>query len=146
MGREGPLTDGTIVMELAMDGIRKQHAGFYRGYLADDRSLIPLTMLLATGVAVWLLFYLVSTVGPAPKTPSALAPPVRATSSIFESRNARARPDQRHPPKFAAAPIPPVRRADPEGQLRVDTANRISMVRPPPPANRVFTATRRRDL
>jgi hypothetical protein len=86
MGREGPLTDGTIVMELAMDGIRKQHAGFYRGYLADDRSLIPLTMLLATGVAVWLLFYLVSTVGPVPKTPLVLAPPARATSSIFESR------------------------------------------------------------
>ena len=68
--------DGTIVMELAMDGIRKQHAGFYRGYLADDRSLIPLTMLLATGVA-----------GPAPKTPSVLAPPAPATSSIFESRS-----------------------------------------------------------
>jgi hypothetical protein len=62
------LTDGTIVMELAMDGIRKHHADFYRGYLADDRSLIPLTTLLATGVAVWLLFYLVGTVGPAPRT------------------------------------------------------------------------------
>ena len=82
----GLLADGTIVMELAMDGIRKQHAGLYRGYLADDRSLIPLAMLLATGVAVWLLFYLVSTVGPAPQTPSALAPPAHATSSILESR------------------------------------------------------------
>jgi hypothetical protein len=41
MGREGPLTDGTIVMELAMDGIREHHAGFYPGYLADDRSLSP---------------------------------------------------------------------------------------------------------
>ena len=80
------MTDGTIVMELAMDGIRKRHAGSYRGYLADDRSLIPLTMLLATGVAVWLLFYLVSTLGPAPKTPLVLAPPAHATSSIFESR------------------------------------------------------------
>ena len=43
-------------------------------------------MLLATGVAVWLLFYLVSTLGPAPKTPLVLAPPAHATSSIFKLR------------------------------------------------------------
>jgi hypothetical protein len=47
-------------MELAMN------AEFYRGYLTEDRSLIPLTIVLATGVALWLLFYLVSVVGPAP--------------------------------------------------------------------------------
>jgi hypothetical protein len=41
-------------------------AEFYRGYLTDDRSLMPVTMVLATGVALWLFFYLVSVVGPGP--------------------------------------------------------------------------------
>jgi hypothetical protein len=72
-------------MELAMNGIGK-HAGFYRGYLTDDRSLIPLTIVLATGVALWLLFYLVSVIGPAPKTPSALAPPAHGASVVVQSR------------------------------------------------------------
>jgi hypothetical protein len=53
-------------METVMHGIGK-HAVFYRGYLTDDRSLIPLTIALATIVALWLLVYLVSIVGPAPK-------------------------------------------------------------------------------
>ena len=39
-------------------------AGFYRGYLTDDCSLAPLSIVLATGVALWLFFYLVSVVGP----------------------------------------------------------------------------------
>ena len=73
-------------MELAMNRIGK-HAGFYRGYLTDDRSLMPLTVVLAIGVALWLLFYLVSLVGPAPKAPSALAPPAHATSAIVERRS-----------------------------------------------------------
>ena len=46
------MADGTIVMELAMDGIRKQHAGLYRGYLADDRSLIPLAMHESAGAII----------------------------------------------------------------------------------------------
>jgi hypothetical protein len=37
---------------------------FYRGYLPDDCSLIPLTIVLATIVALWLLVYLVSAFGP----------------------------------------------------------------------------------
>jgi hypothetical protein len=39
---------------------------FYRGYLPDDCSLIPLTIALATIVALWLLVYLVSAFGPQP--------------------------------------------------------------------------------
>ena len=44
-------------------GIEK-HAAFYRGYLIDDRSLVPLTIAWATIVAIWLLVYLVSAIGP----------------------------------------------------------------------------------
>jgi hypothetical protein len=39
---------------------------FYRGYLPDDCSLIPLTIVLAIIVALWLLVYLVSAVGSQP--------------------------------------------------------------------------------
>ena len=41
-----------------MTSIGKQ-AAFYRGYLPDDRSLIPLTVLLSMTLALWLLVYLV---------------------------------------------------------------------------------------
>jgi hypothetical protein len=41
-----------------MNGIEKQ-AAFYRGCLPDDRSLVPLTVLLSTTLALWLLVYLV---------------------------------------------------------------------------------------
>jgi hypothetical protein len=34
--------------------------GFYRGYLPDDRSQVPLTVLLSTTLALWLLVYLVA--------------------------------------------------------------------------------------
>ena len=47
-----------------MNGIEKQ-AAFYRGYLTDERSLVPLTIVLATVVAVWLLVYLVAAVAEA---------------------------------------------------------------------------------
>ena len=40
-----------------MTGTEKQ-AAFYRAYLIDDRSLIPLTFALATIVGLWLLVYL----------------------------------------------------------------------------------------
>ena len=40
-----------------MGGIEGQ-AAFYRGYLIDDRSLAPLTVALATMVALWSLVYL----------------------------------------------------------------------------------------
>jgi hypothetical protein len=44
-----------------MNGIARQ-AAFYRGYLPHDRSLLPLTVLLSTMVAVLLLVYLVGVV------------------------------------------------------------------------------------
>ena len=44
-----------------MNGIGKQ-AAFYRGYLPDDCSLVPLTVLLSTTLALWLLVYLVAAV------------------------------------------------------------------------------------
>jgi hypothetical protein len=45
-----------------MRWIEKQ-ARYYRGYLADERSLVSVTILLANAVAIWLLAYLVSSVG-----------------------------------------------------------------------------------
>jgi hypothetical protein len=47
-----------------MNGIEKQ-AAFYGGYLPDDRSLVPLTVLLSTTLALWLLVYLVVAVAEA---------------------------------------------------------------------------------
>jgi hypothetical protein len=46
------------------NGVAKQ-AAFYRGYQADERSLVPLTILLAAAVPVWLLVYLVGASKPA---------------------------------------------------------------------------------
>jgi hypothetical protein len=42
-----------------MNGIGKQ-AAFYRGYLPDDRSQVPLTVLFSTTLALWLLVYFVA--------------------------------------------------------------------------------------
>jgi hypothetical protein len=50
-----------------MGWVEKQ-ARYYCSYLADERGLIPVTILLANAVAVWLLAYLISSVG----TPSQL--------------------------------------------------------------------------
>ena len=44
-----------------MNGIGKQ-AAFYRGFLPDDRCLVPLTVLLWATLALWLLVYLVAAV------------------------------------------------------------------------------------
>ena len=55
-------------MVAAMNGIEK-HAAFYRAYLADDRSMASVAGVLVIAIAVWLLFYLVSLVGPAPQAP-----------------------------------------------------------------------------
>ena len=52
---------------VAVMGIEK-HAAFYRGYEPDGRSLFPVAVVLATFIAVWLLAYLVSAVGPQPET------------------------------------------------------------------------------
>ena len=46
-----------------MTGSEKQTA-FYRAYLTDDRSLIPLTVAWAAIVGLWLLVYLVSAAAP----------------------------------------------------------------------------------
>jgi hypothetical protein len=61
-------------------GIEK-HAAFYRGYLIDDRSLVPLTIAWVTIVAIWLLVYLVSAIGPQ-------ATPQMAQASSLVSRPA----------------------------------------------------------
>jgi hypothetical protein len=47
-----------------MTWIAKQ-AAFYRGCLPDDRGLVPLTVLLSTTLALWLLVYLVVAVAEA---------------------------------------------------------------------------------
>jgi hypothetical protein len=54
-------------METVMNGIEK-FADYYRGYLPHERSLIPLTIALATVVALWLSLYLISDAGPTPQT------------------------------------------------------------------------------
>jgi hypothetical protein len=61
-------------METVMNGIEK-HAEYYRGYLTHDRSLIPLTIALVTVLALWLLIYLVSAVGPQPRSQTAQCAP-----------------------------------------------------------------------
>ncbi len=45
-----------------MRWIEKQ-VRYYQGYLADERSLIPVTILLANAVALWLLAFLISSAG-----------------------------------------------------------------------------------
>jgi hypothetical protein len=52
-------------METVMNGIEK-YADYYRGYLPHERSVIPLTIALATIIALWLSLYLISDAGPAP--------------------------------------------------------------------------------
>ena len=42
-------------------------AGFYRGYLIDDRNLTPHVAALATLVALWSLVYLVGCLAPVAK-------------------------------------------------------------------------------
>jgi hypothetical protein len=64
-----------------MRWIEKQ-ARYYQACLADERSLIPVTILLAYAVAVWFLAYLISSVdnparrqislSPNPSTPAIL--------------------------------------------------------------------------
>ena len=54
-------------------GIEK-HAAFYRGYQPDDRSLVPVAIVLTTLVALWLLVYLVSAVGTTPTQAAVQSP------------------------------------------------------------------------
>ena len=71
-----------------MNGIEK-HVEYYRAYLPHDRSLIPLTIGLATIVALWLFLYLVSAVGPQPQWQPAQS---AAHPSAVVSRTASPRP------------------------------------------------------
>jgi hypothetical protein len=68
-----------MVMETVMNGIEK-FADYYRAYLPHERSLIPLTIALATIVALWLSLYLISDAGPLP-TPTARSA-MHATSVV----------------------------------------------------------------
>jgi hypothetical protein len=68
-------------MVIAMNEIEKQ-AAFYRGYLADDRSLASVAVILMTAIAMWLLIYLVSLVGPAQSDPQAARPAPAATVAV----------------------------------------------------------------
>jgi hypothetical protein len=71
-----------------MNGIEKQ-AAFYRGHLTDERSLVPLTIVLASVVAVWLLVYLVANVTEAPQDTGAwrAAPSPSATVRLRTCRS-----------------------------------------------------------
>ena len=51
----------------------EMNAGFYRGYLIDDRSLTPHAAALATIVALWFLVYLVGCFAPLAKQPALMA-------------------------------------------------------------------------
>jgi hypothetical protein len=53
-----------------MNEIEKQ-AAFYRGYLPHDRSLVPLTIILATSVTLWLMVYVADAVGGVPRNEGA---------------------------------------------------------------------------
>jgi hypothetical protein len=67
-------------METVMNGIEK-FADYYRGYLPHERSLIPLTIALATVVALWLSLYLISDAGPMP-TPQTARSAMHTTSVV----------------------------------------------------------------
>ena len=77
-----------------MNGIGQ--AAFYRGYLTDERSLVPLTIVLVSVVALWLFVYLVATVAEVPARRRRLARrPVtirdRRAASLPIGRDASAR-------------------------------------------------------
>ncbi len=78
------------VMETVMNGIEKR-AGFYRGYLTHDRSLIPLTVVLGITVALWLLVYLIGLVGQ-PYKPQMGLLPLHASASIADPQTSEVTP------------------------------------------------------
>jgi hypothetical protein len=71
-----------------MNGIGKQTA-FYRGYLPDDRSLAPLTVLLSTTAALWLLIYLISVAGDAPRYAASFASQTRSRSIAIDPQTSK---------------------------------------------------------
>ena len=78
-----------------MNGIGKQ-AAFYRGYLPDDRSLVPLTVLLSTTLALWLLVYLVAGVAEAHQDAGAR---VASVTFIHDRSPANSRSRAMSPPR-----------------------------------------------
>ena len=86
-----------------MNGIGKQ-AAFYCGYLPDERSLIPLTILLSTTVALWLLVYLASAVGHIPQNEGAA---VTASACFVRDRQSRglAEPSRRAWPTLSRSAV-----------------------------------------
>jgi hypothetical protein len=60
-------------LEAVMRWIEKQ-ARYYQAYLADERSLIPVTLLLANAIAIWLFAYLISSIGNPPEPQISLSP------------------------------------------------------------------------
>jgi hypothetical protein len=68
-------------LEAEMRWIEKQ-ARYYQGYLADKRSLIPVTILLANAVAIWLLTYLIGSVGDPSQPHTSLSPPPSASAIL----------------------------------------------------------------
>ncbi|MBV8106171.1 MAG: hypothetical protein JO223_16380 [Hyphomicrobiales bacterium] len=67
-----------------MRWIEKQ-VRYYQGYLADERSLVPVTILLANAIAIWLLIALIGSVGHPSRTQVALSQHP-STSAILEQR------------------------------------------------------------
>lgn len=67
----------------------EKHARYYQGYSADGRSLLPLTILLANAVAIWLFAYLISTVGPS--RPQSGLPPHQPESASLQRASNEAR-------------------------------------------------------
>jgi hypothetical protein len=65
-----------------MRWIEKQ-VRYYQGYLADGRSLTPVTILLANAVAIWLFAYLLSSVGN-PSQPQISLSPYPYPSAILQ--------------------------------------------------------------
>jgi hypothetical protein len=68
-----------------MNGIEKQ-AAFYRGYLPHERSLAPLTIMLTSVVALWLIVYLVAAVAVCAMTQALGAPPPQPSPVILPLR------------------------------------------------------------
>ena len=65
-----------------MRWVEKQ-ARYYRAYSADEGSVVPLTILLANAIAIWLFVYLINLVG-SPSQPQASVPPHPQTPAILQ--------------------------------------------------------------
>jgi hypothetical protein len=76
--------EDAVVMETFMGRI-EEHAVFYRGYQTDDRSLVPVTIVLATTVALWLLVYLIGAVGASQHIARSDLRPATATLQVNEA-------------------------------------------------------------